>query len=208
MAKKHLLLRVTLHFLPRTLAQAYQTNIFKNTSSLQTYVLHTGLTKYSLSLGLVKRKRKIKGTMNIKTGNKVGALMGRLIMCVAMAIASLTMPCYCLAQDNGHGKSKLLTFEKTVHDFGNITHEDGAQHCSFKYKNHTDTTILIYDVKVFCNCTKVEWPRKPIKPGDEGEIKVVYDNEGSPHHFDKGVSVYTSTGKRPVLLRIKGTVIE
>lgn len=95
-----------------------------------------------------------------------------------------------------------------MHDFGEITHEDGVQECSFKYKNQTDTTILIYDVKVFCNCTKVEWPRKPIKPGEEGEIKVKYDNEGTPHHFDKGVSVYTSTGKRPILLRIKGTVTE
>lgn len=146
--------------------------------------------------------------MNIKTRNKVGALTGRVIMCVAVAIASLTMPHNSLAQDKGLNKSRLLTFEKTVHDFGEITHEDGAQECSFKYRNQTDTTILIYDVKVFCNCTKVEWPRKPIKPGDEGEIKVRYDNEGKPHHFDKGVSVYTSTGKRPVLLRIKGTVTE
>ncbi len=146
--------------------------------------------------------------MNIKTGNKAVAMIGRLIMCVAITAVTLSMQHGVLAQDKGHRKSTLLTFEKTVHDFGNITHEDGAQHCSFKYKNQTDTTILIYDVKVFCNCTKVEWPRKPIKPGDEGEIKVVYDNEGSPHHFDKGVSVYTSTGKRPVLLRIKGTVTE
>ncbi len=146
--------------------------------------------------------------MNIKTRNKVRALTGRLIMCVAVAIASLTMSYSGLAQGKGQKKSRLLTFEKTVHDFGEITHEDGAQECSFKYKNQTDTTILIYDVKVFCNCTKVEWPRKPIRPGDEGEIKVRYDNEGAPHHFDKGVSVYTSTGKRPVLLRIKGTVIE
>lgn len=146
--------------------------------------------------------------MNIKTRNKVRALTGRLIMCVAVAIASLTMSYSGLTQGKGQKKSRLLTFEKTVHDFGEITHEDGAQECSFKYKNQTDTTILIYDVKVFCNCTKVEWPRKPIRPGDEGEIKVRYDNEGAPHHFDKGVSVYTSTGKRPVLLRIKGTVIE
>lgn len=151
--------------------------------------------------------KKTKDTMNMKDRNEA-SLKGRLRMYVAIAIATLIMPYNGLAQNQEQKKSRLLTFEKTVHDFGDITHEDGAQECSFKYKNQTDTTILIYDVKVFCNCTKVEWPRKPIKPGDEGEIKVRYDNEGKPHHFDKGVSVYTSTGKRPVLLRIKGTVTE
>ena len=49
--------------------------------------------------------------MNIKTRNKVRALTGRLIMCVAVAIASLTMSYSGLAQGKGQKKSRLLTFE-------------------------------------------------------------------------------------------------
>lgn len=154
----------------------------------------------------IKNKKEFE--LNMKTGNRFLAVMRRGLASVVSIIMTIGVSGNCLAQTQGEKKSRLLTFERTVHDFGEITHEDGVQECSFKYKNQTDTTILIYDVKVFCNCTKVEWPRKPIKPGEEGEIKVKYDNEGTPHHFDKGVSVYTSTGKRPILLRIKGTVTE
>jgi len=31
------------------------------------------------------------------------------------------------------------------------------------------------DVKTSCGCTIPEWPRKPVKPGAKGEIKVKYD---------------------------------
>lgn len=105
-------------------------------------------------------------------------------------------------------KIRLLTFDQKVHNFGDITNEDGPQTCIFKYSNQTDTTILIYDIKTTCECTKVEWSRKPIRQGESGEIKVTYANEGAPHHFDKGVQVYTSTWARPILLRIQGTVKE
>ena len=108
----------------------------------------------------------------------------------------------------GSQKAKLLTFDSTVHNFGDITNEDGPQTCVFKYSNQTDTTILIYDIKTTCECTKAEWSRKPIRQGESGEIKVTYANEGAPHHFDKGVEVYTSTWARPILLRIQGTVKE
>ena len=115
----------------------------------------------------------------MKTGNRFLAVMRRGLASVVSIIMTIVVSGNCLAQTQGEKKSRLLTFERTVHDFGEITNEDGVQECSFKYKNQTDTTILIYDVKVFCNCTKVEWPRKPIKPREEGEIKVKYDNEGT-----------------------------
>lgn len=105
-------------------------------------------------------------------------------------------------------KVRFLTFSSTVHNFGEITNEDGPQTCVFKYSNQTDTTILINDIKTTCECTKAEWSRKPIRPGESGEIKVTYANEGAPHHFDKGAQVYTSTMERPILLRIQGTVVE
>lgn len=103
---------------------------------------------------------------------------------------------------------RLLTFEEEVHDFGDITKEDGPQTCVFKYSNQTDTTILILNVRTTCECTKAEWTRKPIKPGESGEIKVTYANEAEPHYFDKGILVQTSTWGRALLLRIKGTVKE
>lgn len=105
-------------------------------------------------------------------------------------------------------KEKTLTFENYTHNFGTIRHEDGVQECSFKYINKSDTTILIYDVRVYCNCTKVEWSRKPIKPGEGGEIKVKFDNNEKPQNFSRSMKVTLSTDANPILLTIKGKIVE
>lgn len=109
---------------------------------------------------------------------------------------------------NEEGKEKTLTFEKYTHDFGRIRHEDGEQACSFKYTNKSDTTILIYDVRAYCNCTKVEWSRKPIKPGESGEIKVKFDNNDKPQNFSRSMKVTLSTDVDPILLTIRGKIVE
>lgn len=111
-------------------------------------------------------------------------------------------------QSKESSKLKPLTFKEKVHDFGSFPKSEGAKQCTFEFKNETDTTVIIYDIKVSCECTKAEWSKKPIKPGEGGTIKVTYTNGGEPHYFDKGLSVYMSSWKRPVLLRIKGSVTE
>lgn len=71
---------------------------------------------------------------------------------------------------------KTLTFENKVHDFGKFAESGGSQTCIFKYRNNTNVAIVIQKVIVSCGCTQVEWSGKPTKPGENGEIKVLFSN--------------------------------
>ena len=46
---------------------------------------------------------------------------------------------------------------------------------TFRYRNVTDTPLLIENVRVGCGCTASEWQDAPVAPGAEGSIKVTFD---------------------------------
>lgn len=103
-------------------------------------------------------------------------------------------------------KYKELTFRKTVHDFGTFSEASGPKSCTFAYKNETDIPIFIRTVNTSCGCTQTEWSGKPLRPGESGEIKVVFSNDLGPMIIDKKITVYVSSRVSPTVLRIKGIV--
>lgn len=103
---------------------------------------------------------------------------------------------------------KTLTFENKVHDFGMISESDGLQTCIFKYRNNSNAAIVIQKVIVSCACTQVEWSEKPIKPGESGEIKVLFSNRIGTGNFDKSISVSVSSSSYQTILRVRGVVTE
>ncbi len=104
--------------------------------------------------------------------------------------------------------AKTLTFENKVHDFGMISESDGPQTCIFKYRNNSNAAIVIQKVIVSCGCTQVEWSGKPTKPGENGEIKVLFSNQIGSGHFDKSIAVYVSSSPNQIILRVRGEVLE
>lgn len=128
------------------------------------------------------------------------------ILALVMAFAMFLSAENLYAQNETKPKSKDLTFEKTEHDFGKFSINAGPQHCSFKYKNNTDTPIVINHVLSSCGCTTPEWSKAPIKPGESGEIKVTFLNDQGPFPFEKSLTVYASSNLKPTVLRIRGVV--
>lgn len=78
----------------------------------------------------------------------------------------------------------------------------------FKYRNNTNVAIVIQKVIVSCGCTQVEWSGKPTKPGENGEIKVLFSNQIGSGHFDKSIAVYVSSSPNQIILRVRGEVLE
>jgi len=101
----------------------------------------------------------------------------------------------------------LLSFDKTVHDFGTISIKDGPVSCSFEVRNDGQEPLLIEMVTTTCGCTKVEWTRKTIAPGASGTISVVYSNDEGPQLFDKTLKVYTNAEPKPRVLHLRGNVV-
>ena len=99
-----------------------------------------------------------------------------------------------------------IQFDKTVHDFGEISTKAGKQSCSFTVTNDTDEPLSIYAVVPSCGCTDVVWPREAIAPGQKGVITATYSNDEGTGTFDKTLTVYTSAQKKPIILHLKGSV--
>ena len=99
-----------------------------------------------------------------------------------------------------------IQFDKTVHDFGEISTKAGKQTCTFTVTNDADEDLSILAVVPSCGCTDVVWTREAIAPGAKGEIKATYSNDEGTGTFDKTLTVYTSAQKKPVILHLKGTV--
>ncbi|MFT5801409.1 MAG: hypothetical protein ACI956_001217 [Nonlabens sp.] len=69
-----------------------------------------------------------------------------------------------------------ITFETPLHDFGTVKKGEVKTHI-FKFTNTGKEDIKIDFVTVGCECTELEWPEtKTFKPGESGEIKVIYDS--------------------------------
>lgn len=103
---------------------------------------------------------------------------------------------------------ETVSFDKIVHDFGDIMLSDGPQECTFKVKNISDRPVVIHRVLTSCGCTEPTWTEAPIRPGDTGEIKVVFSNDQGPYPFSKSVTVYVAGLSKPVILKVRGVVHE
>ena len=105
-------------------------------------------------------------------------------------------------------KDTGLVFKKSEHDFGVIKEFGAIRTCIFEYVNKTKEDVVIYEVVPSCSCTKAEWKRTPIKPGEPGKIRVTFKNEFGACKFEKPINIYTSLTARPIIIKIKGEIVE
>ncbi len=99
-----------------------------------------------------------------------------------------------------------ITLDKTVHDYGTIK-KDADGSCKFTFKNTGKEPLVLSNVKSSCGCTVPSWSKDPILPGKSGVIKIVYDTK-KVGPISKTITVMSNAKTNPVVLSIKGTVIE
>ncbi|WP_205503870.1 DUF1573 domain-containing protein [Rufibacter psychrotolerans] len=100
----------------------------------------------------------------------------------------------------------VLTFEKDLHDFGNVTEGVQATY-EFKFKNTGNQPVIISHVQASCGCTTPEWPKEAILPGKTGVVKAGYNSAGRPGAFNKNLTVTSNGNPEQISLFIKGTVV-
>ncbi|QEE48693.1 DUF1573 domain-containing protein [Flavobacterium alkalisoli] len=98
-----------------------------------------------------------------------------------------------------------ITWTEDVFNFGDVEKGHPASH-EFTFKNTTDQTILITNVKASCGCTATNYTKTPIKPGEMGTVTATY-NAANPGNFTKTVTVTTNDSDVKKVLTIKGKVV-
>ncbi|MDQ7947292.1 MAG: DUF1573 domain-containing protein [Pedobacter sp.] len=98
-----------------------------------------------------------------------------------------------------------IKFEQPIYDFGVIKEGEKVQN-SFKFKNEGKTPLIITNATATCGCTVPEYPTTPIKPGESGEIKVIFDSTGKDGMQDKQVTVTSNANPEAEKLHLVGEV--
>lgn len=109
---------------------------------------------------------------------------------------------------NGKSKSDLpeIKFEEEVFDFGKMTQGEHVSH-SFIFKNIGGKNLIISGANGSCGCTVPEWPKEPIKAGEQGRVNVVFNSEGKSGTQEKTVTLVTNCEPATRIIKIKAEVI-
>ena len=100
-----------------------------------------------------------------------------------------------------------LRFDELRHDFGTIREEAGPVSHTFRFRNVSGRPLVIERVLTTCGCTVAAYDRRPVLPGDEGELTVRFDPRGLTDTFHKSVRVVTDRGRSVTSLFVSGTIL-
>jgi hypothetical protein len=100
-----------------------------------------------------------------------------------------------------------MKFEYVTHDFGKIQQGDKVTY-KFNFANTGKSPLIIVDAVASCGCTIPTWPKAPIKPGDGGQITVVFNSLGKKGLQDKMITITANTNPRQNVVHLVGEVLE
>ena len=134
---------------------------------------------------------KTKRTMNMKK-----TILMALLLLGSMSVAFAQKPAE-------------IKFEKTTHNFGTFSESEPKVSCTFTYTNVGEQPLVINQAIASCGCTVPEYTKTPLKPGEQGEIKVTYNGAGKfPGHFKKSITIRTNGAVEMTRLYIEGDMTE
>jgi hypothetical protein len=105
-------------------------------------------------------------------------------------------------------KTAYISFDKTSHDFGAITQEDGLATVVFNFTNTGAEPIVISSVSTSCGCTSPDYSKEPVAPGGKGFVSAAYNPVGRPGTFNKTLTVVSNAENNNIVLTISGEVTE
>ena len=92
--------------------------------------------------------------------------------------------------------SPMVSFDRSVHDFGNILDEENVE-TTFTFTNSGDTTLEILDHKATCGCTVPEISKRTLLPGESGTIKVIFHPAHKRGQQNQTVTLLTNSAEQP-----------
>lgn len=100
----------------------------------------------------------------------------------------------------------VITFEKTEHDFGKVLNGERLSYV-FKFTNTGKKNLVIQGTESSCGCTTTVPPKAPIRPGETGEIKVMFDSKTKQGITTNTVVVIANTYPAYTILKVNAEVV-
>ena len=101
-------------------------------------------------------------------------------------------------------RDEVLKFRQAVVDLGTISLGESRE-ATAEAVNGSDKPLVLLDAYTSCHCTRVEWNKKPVAPGEKTVFKVRFTAE-QPGKFFKKIAVRHSVSPKTVTFAIEGVV--
>ncbi len=95
----------------------------------------------------------------------------------------------------------------SAYNFGSVTDGDKVEY-SYRFKNTGNKPLIISSALASCGCTVPEKPEEPIKPGETGFIKVVFNSKGRSGEVHKEITVTSNAYPKFPKLILTGQVAQ
>lgn len=95
-----------------------------------------------------------------------------------------------------------FSFTKSLHNFGKVTEGKTVSHY-FVFTNKGKTPLIIEDYGIECTCTKLEYPKYPIAPGQKDSVKLIFDTKGKKGKQDREVILFSNAKNNETYIRFK-----
>ncbi|MFK7950336.1 MAG: DUF1573 domain-containing protein [Saprospiraceae bacterium] len=98
-----------------------------------------------------------------------------------------------------------IQFETPVYDFGTVEEGEEVEYV-FKFKNTGKKPLIIKSATATCGCTVPKPSKKPIAPGETGEIPVTFDSKGRGAVVSKTITVTSNAYPNQTLVKLVGKI--
>ena len=96
-------------------------------------------------------------------------------------------------------------FAEMEYDFGTINEGQVVEHL-FNFTNNGQAPLVISNITASCGCTSPDWTKTPVKPGETGFVKVVFNSAAKSGSQAPTVTIQANTNPTVTRLRMKGSV--
>jgi len=107
--------------------------------------------------------------------------------------------------DSGKQGTTEISFREYQHDFGKVSEGEKLSY-TFTFENKGKSDLIISSASTTCGCTVPKYDRKPIAPGNSGNIEVVFDTSGRSGMQTKTITVKSNASTPVVILKITAEV--
>ncbi|MCX6255404.1 MAG: DUF1573 domain-containing protein [Bacteroidia bacterium] len=99
-----------------------------------------------------------------------------------------------------------IAFREYEHNFGKVAEGEKVGY-TFTFDNKGTANLIITSATTSCGCTVPKYNAKPIPPGGNGNIEVVFDTSGRNGMQTKTITVKSNASIPVVLLKITAEVV-
>jgi Protein of unknown function (DUF1573) len=105
----------------------------------------------------------------------------------------------------GFTDSTSVQMIDSVYNFGTVNDGEKVEY-SYRFRNTGKKALIVSSAVASCGCTVPEKPEEPIKPGETGFLKVVFNSKGRVGPVHKEITVTSNAYPKFPVLQLTGEV--